>query len=105
METYGGFGGRVKGPVSNPKHITKFEIISVFLHFEPEANCMPKPRWMLWVKMESLSSFLMPVGCLTKRSHVKPLHVLRRWFKADTLLQGSDIALHRNPDDAHAGGL
>jgi hypothetical protein len=78
METYGGFGGRVRGPVSNPKYITTFEIISAVLHFEHDANCVPKRRWMPWVEMESLSSFLIPVGFLTKRSHVKPLHILRR---------------------------
>jgi hypothetical protein len=81
METYGWFGGRVKGPVSNPNHITTFEIVSVVLNFEHEAGCVPEQRWMPWVEMESLSSFLVPVGCLTKRSHVKPVHILRRWLR------------------------
>jgi len=78
METCEGFGGSVKRPVSNPKYMTAFEIISGVLHFEHEPHCVPEPRWMPWVEMESLSSFLVPVGCLTKRSHVKPLHILRR---------------------------
>jgi hypothetical protein len=72
-----GFGGRVKGSVSNPKSFTAFGIISGDLHFELDAGCVLEPRWMPRAEMESLSLFLVPVGCLTKRSRVKPLHILR----------------------------
>ena len=77
----GGFGGSFKGLVSNLNYITAFEIISWVLHFEHEADCVPELHWMPWAEMESLSSFLVPVGCLTKRSRVKPLHILRRWLR------------------------
>jgi len=51
------------------------------MHYEHEADCVPEPRSMPRAEMESLSSFLVPVGCLTKRSRVKLLHVLRKWFR------------------------
>jgi len=67
-------------------YITAFEIISGVLHFEHETDCVPEPRWMPWAEMQSLSLFLVPVGCLTKRSRVNPLHILRRHLTGGVLI-------------------